>query len=411
MDLLNLVWRDLNNSRLWKKQPPAVRTVYRDHYANYRRIFSQARAFNISNEALKVAFDLSMDEPRKVAERLFMARLPFPKVWIEIDFHYKTTLAERVQAATGIDDQTPSRIGWLLQEDPGDPLRWYSSTFIILDSSKKPVWEPVRDEMQTSISLVSFMVDTSNTKAPEKMGPIIAFDDAMLTRFVGVSDSVTKKIADPADLPDQYWRGFRHIGWGYSGNVDGISRRQAMRTVATPTALENSLNIGVEPMARQLAPFSEDGFEDLIMNSAVESRGDVRLIVALLSLINEVPIVTTSERKEGTFIAGGKPHRFLQNNTVRINIPSKRPMKKVRAVLKGKIQFHKARHEVRGHWRTIEHKKDHTRKVKNTDGSFEEIFFAKGQLERVWVNSHERGDASLGYVKHDYSVEKHGSKT
>jgi hypothetical protein len=410
MDLLNQVWMDLNNPRLWKKQPDPTRSIYRDHYAEYRRLFSQTRAFNITNDALKVAFELSLDEPRKVAERLFMARLPFPRTWIEIDFHYKTNLAQKTNVAIGVDDETPGRVGWLLQEDPGDPLRWSSTTFISLDSERKPAWEPLREEMLTSTSFTCFMVDTANRAPPEKIGSILAIDDALLQKFVGVTDKDVPGInpIDPGMLPDHYWRDFRNIGWGYSGGVEGISRRQAMRTVASPAALNNSINIGLEPMVKQLTPVASSNIEHMIMNSAVESRGDVRLIVALLSLINEVPIETTTTRKEGSFISAGRPHKFLKNNLVRINIPARRPMKKIRAILNSKVTFHKARHEVRGHWRTIVHKKDHTRKVRNPDGSFEEIFFAKGQLERVWVNAHERGDASLGYVKHDYSVEKHG---
>lgn len=410
--LLDAVWRDLNNVRIWKNAPGQTGPIYRDHYANYRRLFAQARCFNISNKALEVAVELSGEGPQKVAERLFMARLPFPKVWIEYDFKYKVICGNRNGFTESPSPETPERLGWLFQEDPSDPLRWTMTTWVSV-TDKKPAHIPHQGEMKSSMSMVSWMIDTANRSNPERIGAIQAIDRQFLkgvVRWDGFQDNL-----GPEHDREPAWQGFRHLGWGYTAGAtdpryDGMD---PMRQLSIAPQLQHSINVGIEPMSRQIFPLTyEDQMTEQFVNSCIESRGDVRLAVALLSLINEVPIVETPNQKKGSFMgAGGVMRKYLHNNTVTINIPAKKPMKQIRSLLNSKVKSHKARHEVRGHWRTIVHKEDHIRKRTQPDGSIVEEFIAKGQLERVWVKHHERGDASYGYVKHDYRVEKQGDNS
>jgi hypothetical protein len=144
----------------------------------------------------------------------------------------------------------------------------------------------------------------------------------------------------------------------------------------------------------------------IMLDAAVEQRGDIRLLVAMLSLINEVPIIREFRRPSGQVHVGGKFRPYLQNTIVKIDIPTKRYMSVVRGIMKNAQKRAKARHEVRGHFRTIVHKRAHERVVKHADGSIERIQIHAGELERVWVESHERGDASVGYIKHKYLVDR-----
>lgn len=407
MDLLNRVWRDVNNARIWKKAPTRVRDIYRDHYANYRRILPQARPFNIDNRALATALELSTEGPEKMADRLFMARLPFPKVWIEFDFHERVRAGERLGIAMPLDPGAPERLGWLLQEDPGDPLRWYATTWTSV-STEQPVHGPHQGEMLSSMSMVTWMIDTAQRATPERIAGINGVTQEFLNGVVRVSPAAYAKHGS-----DSAWRAFAHLGWGYSvGETQGTDFVQgvdAMRQLTIADHLKDSINIGWEPMSYQ---FWKDGhateeMREQFVSTATEARGDVRLITTLLALLNEVPIVETPTEQKGAFSgAGGAVRKYLVNKVVKINIPAKKPIKQIRRILGKKIKSHKARHEVRGHWRTIIHKDDHWRKVKQADGTIERVFFAKGQLERVWVNHHERGDEAYGRVKHEYQVEK-----
>lgn len=403
-----MVWRDLNNPRIWKNAPDRVRGIYRDHYATYRRILPQARPFNVDDKALEVALELSLEGPAKMAERLFMARLPFPKMWIEFDFHQRVRIGERLGIATPLDPTAPERLGWLLQEDPGDPLRWYATTWASVNNNQ-PIHVPQQGLMNASNSLYVWMVDTARRASPERMANINGVNKEFLEGVIKVSDAAAEKHGEES------WQSFAHLGWGYTAaetqNMDHIEGVDRMRQLTIADQLKNSISVGWEPMTYQM--FKEghttDGLKEQFITSTMEARGDVRLITTLLALVNEVPIVESPTQQKGSFSgAGGAIKKYLTNRTVKINIPSKKPLGQIRKLLARKVKSHKARHEVRGHWRTIIHKEDHTRKRTQPDGTIVEEFIAKGQLERVWVNNHERGDAAYGYVKHDYQVEKSG---
>ena len=409
MDLLNSVWRDLNNPRIWKNAPNLARSIYRDHYANYRRILPQARPFNIDNKALEVALELSLEGPVKMAERLFMARLPFPKMWIEFDFHERVHIGNKLGIATPLDPSAPQRLGWLLLEDPGDPLRWSATTWCSVDD-QKPAHVPHRGEMLSSMSMATWMVDTARRATPERIGNINGVSKSFLEGVVKVSDAAAEKHGDGAA-----WQAFAHMGWGYTAAESKLTDNgiDPMRQLTVSDSLVDSINIGWEPMSYQIYKegLAANELQQQFITTAMEARGDVRLIATILSLVNEVPIIETPTEQKGAFSgAGGAIKKYLTNRTVTINIPARKPINQIRKMFAKKVKTHKARHEVRGHWRTIIHKEDHWRKVAQPDGTIERIFFAKGQLERVWVKHHERGDEAYGRVKHDYQVEKSGPR-
>ena len=406
MDLLNRVWRDLNNPRIWKRAPSRVRDIYRDHYANYRRILPQARPFSINNRALEVALEMSTEGPEKMAERLFMARLPFPKVWIELDFHERVRIGNKLGIATELEPTAPERLGWLLQEDPSDPLRWSATTWVSVDD-EKPAHVPHKGELLSSMSMVTWLIDTANRAPPERIGNSNGLEKSFLDGVIKVTDAAEDRHGDEA------WRSFAHLGWGYRAaetvGFDIPMSVDPMSQLTIAPTLKSSINTGWEPMSYQIwkEGHATEEMRRLYVTTAMEARGDVRLIATLLALINEVPIVETPTETKGSFSgAGGMIRKYLTNKTVTINIPSKKPLGQIRKIIARKIKSHKARHEVRGHWRTIIHKNDHWRKVTQPDGTIERVFIAKGQLERVWVSHHERGDAAYGFVKHDYQVEK-----
>lgn len=404
MDLLNLIWQDLNNQRIWKDAPALAQEAYKYHYANYRRIFHRARPFNLDSKAVRVAVELSMDGADKMADRLELARLPFPEVWIEFDLHEKLRIGRELGISPGPAEDTPSRIGYLLQEDPGDPLRWSVITWVSVDSIRQPVHKPHRDEMLASVAMNAWMIDTAKRAVPERIGMINGVEREMLER------SIKFNIKNGDYNDEDAWRSFAHLGWGYGSSLQDARDDDdidPMRVLGQFPMLKNSINVGWEPLSYQIRPVSAGQIEIQFANSCVESRGDIRTLVSILALINEVPIIETPSERKGSFRGpGGVIRRYLTNKTVTINIPSRKPIGQIRKLLARASKSHKARHEVRGHWRTIVHKSDHWRKKQRPDGTIVDEFIAAGQLERVWVSNHERGDAAYGYVKHDYKVEK-----
>lgn len=393
LDLLNSFWKDLHNTRMWKRYDGLARRIHFDQYARYRSILAQARPFCIDNHALKIAYKLSLEPAETLSRRLILARLPFPKVWIEFDFFEKLKLSEHYGTSPGIEPGTPMRIGYLFEESPNDPAIWFVTT-VTLPNPEDGYDETMVKGQLTGMGCICWMIDTLNRQPPVQVGACRALQPHLHKGLV----------IDENGLDDAGYPSIRHLGWGFT--PEGYKNNHV---VGVPEVLERAINCGLNPLlyaASEAGILNEYALREHIANSAVEQRGDARILVALLSLVNEVPIIKELRKPSGHVNMGGTLKPYLQNSIVRIDIPTKRYMTVVRSLLKHAQRRAKARHEVRGHWRTIVHKKAHERVIKKPDGTVERIQILAGELERVWVESHERGDASVGYIRHNYLVDK-----
>ena len=114
--------------------------------------------------------------------------------------------------------------------------------------------------------------------------------------------------------------------------------------------------------------------------------GILRRAMLLLSVINDVPIGAKHVTQTRGFVAQGRYRRFLDHTIVTINLPKGRdPHKVARSII---AVARRRAHEVRGHWRRD----------------------WRHEGQRIWIREHQRGDASLGFVTHDYKVE-HDTET
>ena len=110
-------------------------------------------------------------------------------------------------------------------------------------------------------------------------------------------------------------------------------------------------------------------------------------VLGILSLVNVVPThVQNHQRKAGHRLLGGRLRPYFDSSVVTIALPARKVTRFFGKVLKDP-KFRMRRHEVRGHWRHY----------LNKDGTLK---------KRVWVEHYDRGDATLGWVRHStYSVE------
>lgn len=130
-----------------------------------------------------------------------------------------------------------------------------------------------------------------------------------------------------------------------------------------------------------LIPYSEAMKQKAIAVSHVnEYASDLRYIWALLSTINQLPLRTTEVKASKGYVARGSYKKFVDHTTITLVIPARKSI--IRLAKEAIALARRRRHTVRGHWRT-----DH-----------------RHPSERLWVKEHERGDASLGFVTHDYKV-------
>ena len=112
-----------------------------------------------------------------------------------------------------------------------------------------------------------------------------------------------------------------------------------------------------------------------------ESSGEIGFVTAALALINH-GLVSYRDRPRppGQRVLNGKLRPYMSDSVVSIAIPGKlSPIGALKRAHRAE-QARKRAHEVRGHFR---HYRD-------------------GRV--VWIRSHQRGDASLGFVRQRYEV-------
>jgi hypothetical protein len=112
---------------------------------------------------------------------------------------------------------------------------------------------------------------------------------------------------------------------------------------------------------------------------AQELRGELRYVWALLASINDLPVGIAPVTRSRGFIARRNYQKFMGYSTITLNLPKRMTEKRLARIL---VSISRRRaHEVRGHFKRVG--KDKVRK---------------------WIKEHVRGDASLGWVTHNYLV-------
>lgn len=138
-----------------------------------------------------------------------------------------------------------------------------------------------------------------------------------------------------------------------------------------------------------------------------EWTGVIRRVWSLLATIDHLPLTRGNVRQSKGFLARGQIRKFLDHQTITLNIPGKKdPRVLARKVI---AEAHRKRHEVRAHWRD-DFRHPPSKKcnlhlwelLTADDPDTIECTVCKGR--QFHVAKHERGDSALGYVTHDYKV-------
>ena len=162
-------------------------------------------------------------------------------------------------------------------------------------------------------------------------------------------------------------------------------------------------NVGCvhSPLIQSPLPGREDEYTWLLQ----EWIGVVRRVWALLATIDNLPITRNVVRQSRGFLGRGQIRKFLNHTTITLNIPAH---KDTRVLARKMIAIvHRKRHEVRGHWREdFRHPtgkcNPHVWEPVGDNVDLIECDLCHGR--QIYVHKHERGDASLGYVTHDYKL-------
>jgi hypothetical protein len=126
----------------------------------------------------------------------------------------------------------------------------------------------------------------------------------------------------------------------------------------------------------------------------------IRGLWALLATINDLPVKIEYVTPSKGYVARGQYKKFLAHSVIHLNVPESRWQKLLRATA---VKVRKRAHQVRGHWR------DDWRQplAKHCDHVYDEHMRCKHcHGHKIWIAEHQRGDASLGFVTHDYEIHR-----
>jgi hypothetical protein len=128
--------------------------------------------------------------------------------------------------------------------------------------------------------------------------------------------------------------------------------------------------------------------------------------MGLLSVIAELPVISREVKTSKGYFSKGKHRPFLTHRNVRLSIPVAKATKKLANRLT--TPSRRARHEVRSHWRRMT--EDSPAQCSRLDHDW--FIDGKHRLclecgaEGTLIPEHLRGDASIGFITHDYVIHK-----
>lgn len=283
------------------------------------------------------------------------ARLPHPVTWIEYDqiANRKRMMQLETKSISGglldMQDQSP-RLGWLLEEHPQVPTAIKLSYFAEMDGNRMLV-APVP---------FSFVWQTTDDPLPWHA------DHRAARLSIGITEYDSKQVGVVFHHP--------------------VTREVSQQVIEQ----------------RHNAPDTFWTTHYMI----IESAGIMRHAIAFLATLNDIPIASREVRPSKGYIARGSHHKFLAHSVITLNVPER----KQRLALAQKLVALARRraHSVRGHWRLYQRGEglcfasEHEWGPQDDKGH---ASCARCSAWRTWIDEHERGDASLGYVTHEYRVQ------
>jgi hypothetical protein len=174
--------------------------------------------------------------------------------------------------------------------------------------------------------------------------------------------------------------------------------------------------VGVVRGPHLKAGLVEQYFKTSQFNVMREMAGDLRCLWSLLATINDLPTRTTEVVQSRGFVARGRYRKFVDHRVITLTIPEQRYR---RVAARAVAISRRRRYPVRGHyrvdWRLSPSPLCAAARRDPITGRVEHPWVSgpDGRLrcphcrgEKIFVREHERGDAALGYVTHDYQVSR-----
>ncbi len=356
--LANILYRatfDKHGRRVYK---PAIREAL----TRARRFTLDASMSAYMADLGWAAYQAKPDQRTQIADSVRrMARLPHRVTWIEWDEKALATRARDEYGSALQPESVPLRSGWLMMQHPQIDTAFYALSFGI--STQHVGRDGMIEEMG------------GPTLGTCPFGIMWRTDDVI--QFPWKTLRAANDIQNLRRIPQ-------------SGFLTGIPNFNA------PIAVADASEYLTDPFMTNVS------FRRLFE----EQWGMARYILGLLATLNDIPLSAKEVTVAKGFVARGNYRKYLSHTTLTLNVPTKRYKAMARHAVT--IMRRKA-HGVRGHWR--EHWQhpprpdcEHIWKQmeERADATVMQCEHCKGR--KTWITEHQRGDATLGFITHDYTV-------
>lgn len=436
----NIPMADLAHAWTFSDTAQTSKALYQVQ-TRYRHLLRQAHRFILDDDSVRLCCSLSQERDRMEGWS-FLARLPYDTMFIELNLHEKVkelARLDRLDSPIQLNMISP-RLGILLHRDDvlSDSPRWVAIMFYLYREKGPDVLPGVAfgTEGRSMISpdMVAFVFDPEgNPKFPTRgskawNAPTLSLRPGFPATTINIGkDNEGHDVIVEID-PEILIGGLLSTGGGprhkelhhdaptgYRALLgpDNKVYVNSKGVVEGPEWLTPRVGVLVDPWwdtyfaERWKTEPAEAG--KLIQIQLMEERGSLRYIITLLAAINGLPkVVKPRAVSTRRHTVGMNQLQYFGHSDLSIQIPGEDRLLLAKQHLDKTLHNDPRRrrgHEVRGHWRVIEFGKriyycrhDPVEMEPNLG------ICRKCDLIVRWIPSHTRGDATLGWVEHDYHV-------
>jgi len=348
------------------------------------RTISQSRKFVLDKEMSAFGADLAYaflpklshgNRPRvnKLLESLrIQSRIPHALTWIEFDMRARTERAtETYYARTHIDakldaSMSPEQGGWMLLRHP---------------------------KVDTAFMAIECVSHTRPVNSKFKPGMPSELDNEPLIDNPSMSPLAYAWTVDDCVPP-----------WPLIGTLSDTA-------INASSLLTGIANYRVPQVGWTMAPWAVNSpirsqiTQNYINDMQIQLASDLRYLWALLTAINDVPVGYRTVTPTKGHMVGRNYKRFSEHTIVTLKVPHRMTVQKLakKVAMAARRRAHQVREHHRRDWRNPLTVQCSHVFVAVPDTHLMECTKCHGR--KMVIKEHQRGDASMGFVLHDYKVE------
>lgn len=372
---------------------------------SYRIKLRQAERFVLDDDAVRLTCHLS-HERQRLAGWSFLARLPYPVFWIELNLHEKVREFERMGTLSAPFDseQVAPTAGYLFYKDGDSDTKWIAHEFKEVYGEAVPgmiafIFDPEGDASRPIRGSDTWNSPTLRMRPGFPKTPLKIVDKEVGTEFLTTTVDPEFGLCGIFDAKT------------YTVPIKDGDVVDATDILTAPSWFESRSGAIVDPFWEQHYSHKPNLINRIISYEVSEQSGIMRWLVTLLASVNALPrAVRPMHTRVGTHMAPGATHPlpFMRHNNLTIEIPRDNRIIWARRRLDHEsVGRRLAWHPVIGHWRIIEYGKARGRMCVHEPVMVEEGVGMCENCEMLvrWIEvPNGRGDPQLGIVDHIHKV-------